>query len=190
MATTVREPGHRKGGTMRRPLGSLVIVAVGLLLGAGLVGAESGAAADPDIAEVTVGAVIAEAQPPVVFLMEKGGKRTLPISVGPTEAQAISLELERVVPARPLTHDLLKTVLEKLQARVRRIVITEMRNRIFYAVIILEQGKGEITIDARPSDAIALALRMKAAMYVARKVLDAQGVEIPPRDREQRTVPL
>ena len=114
----------------------------------------------------------------VVFL--RGGtdadKRTLPIFIGATEAQSIALYLDRVSVPRPLTHDLLKTVMDNLECRMKRVEICALRENTFFAKLILEWNGVESEIDARPSDAIALALRFTAPVYVAEEVMEAAGV--------------
>jgi hypothetical protein len=110
---------------------------------------------------------------PVVLLEEKAPpKRILPIWVGLFEARAIAMEMEAIVTPRPMTHDLIKNILEGVEAKVRSIVVTELRDNTFYASIILElANKKEIRIDSRPSDAIALALRVRAPIYVDKEVM-------------------
>ena len=103
-------------------------------------------------------------------------KRTLPIFIGATEAQAIALYLDRVSVPRPLTHDLLKTVMDNLECRMKRVEICALRENTFFAKLILEWNGVESEIDARPSDAIALALRFTAPIYVAEEVMEAAGV--------------
>lgn len=114
----------------------------------------------------------------VVFLRgeDKTDKRTLPIFIGATEAQAIALHLDQVAIPRPLTHDLLKTVMDNLECRMKRAEICTLRDNTFYAKLILEWNGMESEIDARPSDAIALALRFKAPLYVAEEVMEAAGI--------------
>ena len=116
----------------------------------------------------------------VVFL--RGGpdtdKRTLPIFIGATEAQSIALHLDRVKVPRPLTHDLLKTILDNLECRMKRAEICALRENTFFARLILEWNGVESEIDARPSDAIALALRFKAPIYVAEEVMETAGVKL------------
>ncbi len=114
----------------------------------------------------------------VVFLRNgtDTDKRTLPIFIGATEAQAIALHLDRVTVPRPLTHDLLKTVMDNLECRMKRAEICALRENTFFAKLILEWNGVESEIDARPSDAIALALRCTAPIYVAEEVMEAAGV--------------
>ena len=108
---------------------------------------------------------------PIVILKEAGSDTVLPIWVGIYEANAIALEIEKVTTPRPMTHDLLKNLLIGLEATVQKVVVTELREDTFFAVIWLDR-KGEIiSIDSRPSDALALALRMDCPIFVAEEVL-------------------
>jgi bifunctional DNase/RNase len=109
---------------------------------------------------------------PIVVLKDVASDQVLPIWVGIFEANAIALELEKTATPRPMTHDLLRDVARGLNARVEKVVVSEMRQDTFYAVIWMEQAGEKVTIDARPSDAIALALRSDCPIYVARDVLD------------------
>ena len=97
---------------------------------------------------------------PIVLLRERGGERYLPIWIGAAEAAAIALSLQGVVTPRPMTHDLLKNILEDLTVEVQRIVVTELRDSTFYATIALQRGTDGFEVSSRPSDAIALAVRM------------------------------
>ncbi|MBW3564126.1 MAG: bifunctional nuclease family protein [Acidobacteria bacterium] len=112
------------------------------------------------------------ANSPIVVLKDDADSTYLPIWVGIFEANAIALELESVETPRPMTHDLLKSVLSTLEAVVTRIVIDGLRENTFYAKIHIDSSSRSLTIDSRPSDAIALALRTKAPIFVARSVLD------------------
>ncbi|MBI2438695.1 MAG: bifunctional nuclease family protein [Lentisphaerae bacterium] len=112
----------------------------------------------------------------VVMLQGGTDKRTLPIFIGAPEAQAIFMHLERVAAPRPLTHDLLKTIMDNLECRMKRVEICALRENTFFANLILEWNSVETTIDARPSDAIALALRFAAPIFVAEEVMEAAGV--------------
>lgn len=115
---------------------------------------------------------------PVVMLREKGGARMLPIWIGPSEASAIAIELTGRKFQRPLTHDLLKTVIEGLNARVPRIAIVDLRDKTYYAKVFLERDAEVLTIDARPSDCIALALRTGSPIFVREELLrDEENVE-------------
>ena len=110
------------------------------------------------------------------FVLVTDGERRLPILIGPYEASAISLPLEGSRPDRPMTHDLIRNILERLDMFVERIVIDDLWNTIYYAKVYLRKGDEEIEIDARPSDAIALAVRFDAPIYVSDGILEA-GLE-------------
>ncbi len=116
---------------------------------------------------------------PIVILRDEESRLFLPIWVGAFEANAIALHLEEVEAPRPMTHDLLKTSLETLGAEVRRILISDLKDNTFYASIFLFHNQQEVTLDSRPSDAIALAIRASAPIFVARSVLEkAQAFDI------------
>ena len=108
---------------------------------------------------------------PIVILKDVGGETVLPIWVGVYEANAIALEMEKVSPPRPMTHDLIKNVLTGLETQVHKVVVTELKEDTFYAVIWLERGGEVISIDSRPSDALALALRVDCPIFVEDVVL-------------------
>src|SRR6187401_2250165 len=105
-------------------------------------------------------------QMPIVVLKDVNGNTVLPIWVGIYEANAIALEIEKVSTPRPMTHDLIKTVLMGLEAQVRKVVVIELKDDTFYALIGLEKDGERITVDSRPSDALALALRTDCPIYV------------------------
>jgi bifunctional DNase/RNase len=109
---------------------------------------------------------------PVVILRDRDDGLFLPIWVGIFEANAIALEMEKIATPRPMTHDLLKNVLVELGYRVERIVITELKDNTFYARIHLSREGASFNVDSRPSDAIALALRSQAEIYVEEEVLE------------------
>jgi bifunctional DNase/RNase len=109
---------------------------------------------------------------PIIILKNPGGDSVLPIWVGIFEANAIAMQLEQVVSPRPMTHDLLKNVIEGLHAQVERVVITDLRDNTFFALIHLVRNGQSLSVDARPSDAMALALRAAAPIYVEQQVLD------------------
>ncbi|MGC2637655.1 MAG: bifunctional nuclease family protein [Acidobacteriaceae bacterium] len=113
---------------------------------------------------------------PVVILKDPNSEAVLPIWVGLYEAQAIQLEVVKATTPRPYTHDLLKNVVTGLNAQVRRVVVSELRGDTFYAVIWVEQNGEIVAIDARPSDALALALRSDCPIFVAEEVLQAAKV--------------
>ena len=108
---------------------------------------------------------------PIVILKETDSETVLPIWVGIYEANAIALEIEKVSTPRPMTHDLLRNLLVGLEATVSKVVVTELREDTFYAVIWLDRAGEIISIDSRPSDALALALRMDCPIYVDEEVL-------------------
>ena len=108
---------------------------------------------------------------PIVILKDVAGESVLPIWVGVYEANAIALEMEKVSTPRPMTHDLIKNVLTGLDALVHKVVVTELKEDTFYAVIWLEREGHVISIDSRPSDALALALRMDCPIFVEDEVL-------------------
>lgn len=117
----------------------------------------------------------------VVLLKEVDGDRYLPIWIGPYEAEAINLELQNVETPRPLTHDLLKNVIEALGGEVLYVLVADLRDNTFYARILIEVDSRTVEIDARPSDSIALAVRVRAPLYVAEAVMDEAGI-VPERD--------
>ncbi|GBD23661.1 hypothetical protein HRbin29_01330 [bacterium HR29] len=122
----------------------------------------------------------------VVILREKGTDRYLPIWIGPAEADAIAVRLQDVAVARPLTHDLLRNILDELGARVVYIVVNDLANDTFYARIVLEFNGRTLEIDSRPSDAIALAVRAEVPIFAEESVLDQAGVTL---DEEPETEP-
>jgi len=124
---------------------------------------------------------------PVVILKEKDGDIYLPIWIGPLEANAIAVVLEGVVVRRPLTSDLLHSILDSMEASVDYIVINDLRDHTFYAKISVQADWKQMEIDARPSDAIAIALRTKAPIYAARSVLERAGIR-PDEEPEKYTV--
>jgi uncharacterized protein len=109
---------------------------------------------------------------PIVILLDEEGQRVLPIWVGVFEANAIAQQIENITPERPMTHDLLRNVIHDLNATVQKIVVSDLQNNTFYALIYLVLPAGVVAIDARPSDAIALALRTRAPIFVEERVID------------------
>ncbi|MFQ5707956.1 MAG: bifunctional nuclease domain-containing protein [bacterium] len=112
----------------------------------------------------------------VVILKDDVNGRWLPIVVGNTEAQAIALQLERITPPRPLTHDLIKNLLDSIEVKIARVVVNDLRENTYYALISLKLNGTNSEIDARPSDAIAVALRVKAPIFVAEEVMKKASV--------------
>ena len=116
----------------------------------------------------------------VIVLKEKSGKRLLPIVIGILEATAIKMEISGYQPPRPLTHDLLNSTIRELEATLKQIVVVKLEQNIFYAKLVVETQTGKVVeIDARPSDSIALAVRAKSPIYVARTVLDQVAIREP-----------
>jgi len=113
---------------------------------------------------------------PIVILRDLEGDSVLPIWVGAYEANAIALEIEKVATPRPMTHDLIKNVLNGAEMDMRKVVVSELKDDTFYAVIWLERGGELISIDSRPSDALALALRLDCPIYVDDEVLKSSKV--------------
>jgi len=121
---------------------------------------------------------------PIVILRDKEGSRVLPIWVGVAEANAIALQIENVATPRPMTHDLLRNVIQDLEAAIDKVVVSDLRENTFYALIYLSVHGEGMAIDARPSDAIALALRAKAPIFVEDRVIaEAKMTDFAP-DKE------
>ncbi len=130
---------------------------------------------DQDLLEMKVMGIVIDSKSsnPVVVLADLEGQKALPIWIGVFEAEAISRGLEDVVTLRPMTHDLLKQILDTLSASLVRVVINDIKENTFYAKLyFLSEGK-ELVVDSRPSDAIALAIRVKAPIFIARSVIEA-----------------
>jgi len=117
---------------------------------------------------------------PIIILKDSTGSKALPIWVGYFEANAIALEIEQVSTPRPMTHDLLKNLIQNMKAEVNHILVSELKDNTFYAIISLVYEDITLTIDSRPSDAIALALRTKSPIFVEEKVIeDAKSLDLP-----------
>ena len=123
---------------------------------------------------------------PIVLLREKEGERFLPIWIGAMEATAIAFALQGIVTARPMTHDLMKNLLEEVGISIDRIVITELRDGTFYAVIQMQQNGSSFEVSSRPSDAIALAVRVNVPVFANEEVLTEASIVI--RDDEEKEV--
>jgi bifunctional DNase/RNase len=119
---------------------------------------------------------------PIVLLREASGERYLPIWIGAVEATAIAFAQQGVVPPRPLTHDLFKDVLEATGNVISEIRITEVRDGVFFALLVFESG---VEVSARPSDSIALALRTGSRIVCAEEVLDEAGLEVPAEQEDE-----
>jgi hypothetical protein len=126
---------------------------------------------------------------PIVLLKEVDGSRFLPIWVGAAEATAIAFAQQGVEPPRPLTHDLMRELVELLDATVTAVHMTELRDGVFYATLLIRDAQGEsLTLSARPSDAIALAIRTHTNILATAELLDQVGIEIPQGDGENQEV--
>ncbi len=145
------------------------------------------------VVEVKIGALIMDpnTNTPIVVLKGINSDSILPIWVGAYEANAIALEIEKIVPQRPMTHDLLRNFIVETGFTVKRIIITDLKENTFYAVIELaDQNENITTLDARPSDAIALALRMDSAIFVDQTVLDlSAATTVSETQTENEAVP-
>jgi bifunctional DNase/RNase len=134
-------------------------------------------------AEILAVVVDPRTQTPTLLLRGKRDSRQLALAIGPAEATGIAVPLHGVTPPRPLTHDLFLTLFGRLKVSVTRVVITDLRDDVYYAILHLNAGGGEMTLDARPSDAIALAIRAKAPVLVEDRVFDKGGAETTPGRR-------
>ena len=135
--------------------------------------------------EMFVGGLLIDpnTQSPVVVLKDETGEIGLPIWIGPAEATSIASALKGLALNRPLTHDLMLTSLQELGAKVERIMITELKDATYFAELVISKGDKVTVLDCRPSDAIAMAVRTSAPIYVAQKVLDQAKVQLPPDDQ-------
>lgn len=132
--------------------------------------------------EVKIGALIMDpnTNTPIVVLKGVDSETILPIWVGAYEANAIALEIEKIAPQRPMTHDLLRNMILEMGCRAEKVIINDLSNNTFFAQIELVNDKGDIMIlDSRPSDAIALALRLDCSIFVEQKVLDLSASNTP-----------
>lgn len=147
-----------------------------------------GAAEDQTVVEMKVKRVMldstAKTPTAVVILESVKDKKLVPIWIGNEEATSIAIQMENLATPRPNTHDLIRNILQGIGATIYRITITDLRNNIYYAVITVKLRGQEFQIDSRPSDAIAVALRMKAPIYAAPQVL-AKGTQLPPPEKTQ-----
>jgi bifunctional DNase/RNase len=127
----------------------------------------------------------AASRQPIVLLKSEGRNLFLPIWIGHPEAAAILMKLQNADLPRPMTHDLLANVIDQLQGRVTSVLVTELRDNTFFAVLSLDAGGREVRVDSRPSDAIALAVRTDAPIFASQVLLDANGIEF---DQEMEDV--
>lgn len=144
------------------------------------------------LVEVKIGALIMDpnSNSPIVVLKGVDSDTILPIWVGAFEANAIALEIEKIVPQRPMTHDLIRNLIAEIGYKILRVIITDLRENTFYALIELADPKGKVvTLDARPSDAIALALRSDCAIFAEQKVLDISASSNNPDSAIENDLP-
>ncbi len=123
---------------------------------------------------------------PIVLLKEAAGDRYLPIWIGAVEATAIAFALQGIETPRPMTHDLMRDMLTESKIQVEKIVISDLVDQTFYATISMSSGNGSVEVSSRPSDAIALAVRLSTPIYAAEEVLEQAGIEL--RDDEETEV--
>jgi uncharacterized protein len=171
----------------RGRLGVLVLLVGTLCAYAAGAGGQAESPRPSSAQEVEIVAVVQDRRSlqPVVLLSSKRDKRPLMLVIGPAEATSIAVPLEGVVPPRPLTHDLFLTLFGQLKVSVARVVITDLRDGIFYASIELKTPERPILLDARPSDAIALAIRAKVPVLVETHVFDKSEQQRPATPRQQ-----
>ncbi len=123
---------------------------------------------------------------PIIILKDLQGEKSLPIWVGFFEANAIALEIEKITTPRPMTHDLIKNLVSVMKAQIKHILVSDLKDNTFYAVISLSVGDSTLTVDSRPSDAIAIALRAKAPIFVNESVIEsAKSLDIPDSVKEK-----
>lgn len=134
----------------------------------------------PQETEVLGVVVDPRTQTPTVILQGKRDRRSFAMAIGVAEATGIALPLQGVTPPRPMTHDLFMTLFGRLNVAVARVVITDLRDDVYYATVYLTSSAGEMTLDSRPSDAIALAVRAKAPVLVEDRVFEKSGTLSPP----------
>jgi bifunctional DNase/RNase len=163
-----------------------------LLLAPLLAALAAGCGADPrssapagDVAVQVASIAVDPNGTPVVLLEDRNGARALPIWIGLAEAHSIAAEMEHRTPPRPNTHDLAKRLIDDLEGALERVVVTELRDGTYYAVIFLSTRGRRIEVDARPSDAIALALRCGAPLFVREALFAEGGAGIPRADDER-----
>lgn len=147
---------------------------------------------EEDLLEMSVKGVVIDptSGAPLVVLQDGQGRKLLPIAIGANEARSISMEMARVTPVRPMTYDLITKLLARLDAKVSRVIINDVKDSIVYALLYLKLDKGELAIDARPSDAINIALRNKAHIYVTKKVREIMVIDVLPKKKEKEQLTL
>ena len=151
--------------------------------------ADAGSGTDEVPVRVEGLALDGDADSPVVILVETDGERRLPIWIGLAEAHSIAAHLDERTPPRPNTHDLAKRLIEGLEGQVRRIVVTELRDGVYYARIDLEHHGRTVAVDSRPSDAIAIGLRLGAPLFVRAELFETSALEPGSPGRQIRGSP-
>jgi bifunctional DNase/RNase len=143
-----------------------------------------------DMIEVVIDSIRVSlmSQQRIVILREKDAERYLPIWIGIYEAESITIALQEVEVARPLTHDLMKNIFQQLNARVVRVEVVALRDDTYYGNIVAEVNGRTLQIDSRPSDALAVAVRTHVPVYVARSVMDTAGI-VPEEDLQEESAP-
>lgn len=173
---------------MRRSLTALVLA--GLFVSSGLSSfAGSEAEDETNLVAMKIKGVVLDPRTdqPILLLEEVGGKRILPIWINDMAASAIAMEMNHVSTPRPMTHDLIKNIIFGLKVKIAKVVINDLREGTFYALIFLDQDGSQITIDSRPSDAIALAVRMNSLIFTVEKVIDKAGRDPEPEESGEET---
>jgi hypothetical protein len=126
---------------------------------------------------------------PVVILQEVGGERMLPIWIGATEASAIAWELAGMKFSRPLTHDLAASLIQALGGALQRVIISRVEDNTYFAELVIRRGSDAFSVDARPSDSIAIALRLQAPLFTSDDLLSATAIQIEPADDAELQAP-
>lgn len=146
----------------------LVLLAFSILFVSPLIGKDFDNIVQVKVKGITIDSSTSK---PIVILQDLEQRKILPIWIGSFEANAIALGIEHIVPPRPMTHDLIKNILEGIKAKVRKIIITDLKNNVFYSVVLLDINNVEVSVDSRPSDAIALALKVDAPIFVSKDIM-------------------
>ena len=180
---------HPSGAVARVGMaGVLLVCAAALMAATGKTEAPAPPAGGPQEAEVVGLLVHPDTQQPLVVLRGKRDRRAFAMAIGPAEATGIAVPLRNMTPPRPLTHDLFLTLFGRLNVTVKRVVITDLRDNVYYATLYLTAGGSELTLDSRPSDAIALAIRAKAPVFVEERVFD-KSERISPSPSDPASAP-
>ena len=185
--TVEQRKNHRSHGARRMnkytiPLGVLIVLffAHPFLFGKEIAATVASPSARKDLLEVKVSRLVVDpgSMQPVALIVDQSGERAMPIWIGANEAVAIQMELEGTKAPRPMTHELLGRVIQQLNATVRRAIITEEKEGVYYAVLVLEKDRTLIEIDARPSDSIAIALKFNVPLLISRSLFQEKAVHL------------